>query len=166
MAHTHHHYWSLELSGIYRTLPPVHPQVCQAFTWINGQTECRQEQNLQWSFDKLKCLCTVAPILAYADFTRPFKLHTDACGSGLRTILYQTHNDGTDAVISYSSQNLTNARIHYSAHKLEFLTLKWAVIKKFHEYLYWSTFNVYTNNNPLIFIKDSKAGCHKSLMGG
>ena len=37
-------------------------------------------------------------------------------------------------------------------HKLEFLTLKWAVVKKFHEYLYGPTFNVYTNNNALTYV--------------
>ena len=36
--------------------------------------------------------------------------------------------------------------------KLEFLTLKLAVVEKFHEYLYGLTFNVYTNNNPLTYI--------------
>ena len=35
---------------------------------------------------------------------------------------------------------------------MEFLTLKWAVVEKFHEYLYGSTFNVYTDNNPLTYI--------------
>ena len=43
----------------------------------------------QQFFDDLKCLCTTATILAYADITRPFKLHTNACGSGLGTVLYQ-----------------------------------------------------------------------------
>ena len=32
------------------------------------------------------------------------------------------------------------------------LTLKWAVVKKFHEYLYGLTFDVYTDNNPLTYI--------------
>ena len=58
----------------------------------------------QQSFDKLKCLCTTVPILTYADFTRVFKLHTNACGSGLSAVLYQTHDDGTNAVISYTSK--------------------------------------------------------------
>ena len=50
-------------------------------------------------------LCTTAPILAYADFTKPFKLHTDA------------------------SRSLSKAESHYPAHKLEFPTLKWVVLK-------------------------------------
>ena len=43
----------------------------------------------------------MAPILAYADFSKPFKLHTDACDSGLGAVPYQTHEDGIDAVIAY-----------------------------------------------------------------
>ena len=92
------------------------------------------------------------PILAYADFTRPLKLHTDACRSGLGAVLYQTHDNGMDAVIANASRSLTKAESHYPAHKLEFLTLKWAVIEKFHEYLYGSAFDVYTDNNPLTYI--------------
>ena len=95
---------------------------------------------------------TTAPILAYADFTKPFKLHTDACDSGLRAVLYQTHEDGTDAVIACASRSLSKAESHYPAHKLEFLTLKWVVVEKFHEYLYGLTFDVYTDNNPLTYV--------------
>ena len=47
---------------------------------------------------------------------------------------------------------MSQAESHYPAHKLEFLTLKWAVVEKFHEYLYGSTFNVYTDNNPLTYV--------------
>ena len=67
------------------------------------------DDRCQWSFDDLKCLYTMAPILAYANFTRPFKLHTDACGSGLGTVLYQTHDDGMDAIIAYASRSLKKA---------------------------------------------------------
>ena len=60
----------------------------------------------------------MAPILAYADFTKPFNLHTDACGSSLEPVLYQTQEDGTDAVIAYASQSMSKAESHYPAHKL------------------------------------------------
>ena len=83
---------------------------------------------------------------------KPFKLHTNACGSGLGAVLYQTYDDGTNAIIAYANRSLVNAETHYPTHKVEFLALKWAVVKKFHEYLYGSTFDVYTNNNPLMDI--------------
>ena len=80
------------------------------------------------------------------------KLHTNACRSGLGAVLYQTHDDGMDAVIAYASGSLTKAKSHYPAHKLEFLTLKWAVVKKYYEYLYGMSFNIYTDNNPLTYV--------------
>ena len=55
-------------------------------------------------------------------------------------------------MIAYASRSLNKAESHYPAHKLEFLTLKWAVVEKFHEYLYGSTFDIYTNNNLLTYV--------------
>ena len=92
------------------------------------------------------------PILAYTNFSKPFKLHTDACGTVLGAVLYQTQEDSTKAVIAYASRSLSKAESHYPGHKLEFLALKWAVVKKFHEYLYGSTFDVNTDNNPLTYV--------------
>ena len=47
---------------------------------------------------------------------------------------------------------MSKAESHYPAHKLEFLTLKWAVVEKFHEYLYGMTFDVHMDNNPLTYV--------------
>ena len=95
---------------------------------------------------------SMAPILAYADFSKPFKLHTDACGTCLGAVFYQTQEDGTKAVIAYTSRSLNKAKSHYPAQKLEFLALKWAAVEKFPKYLYGSTFNIYTDNNPLTYM--------------
>ena len=38
------------------------------------------------------------------------------------------------------------------AHKLEYLALKWPVTEKFHDYLYGTSFEVYTDNNPLTYV--------------
>ena len=149
----------LGFTGYYHQFVPKFMQVAQPLHKLtSGEYAGKKKANIQWknrcqeAFDVLKRLCTTAPILAYADFIKPFKLHTDACGSGLGAALYQTCEDGTDDVIAYASESLSKAESHYPAHRLEFLTLKWAVVKKFHEYLYGLTFNVYTDNNPLTYI--------------
>ena len=94
----------------------------------------------------------MAPILVYTNFSKLFKLHTDASGMGLGAVLYQTREDGTDAVIANASRSLSKAESHYLAHQLEFLALKWAVVEKFHKYLYGSSFDVHMDNNLLTYV--------------
>ena len=96
-------------------------------------------------------MCTTTPILAYADFGKPFKLHTNACVSDLGAVLYQVQ-DGVEKVISYASRSLTKSETKYLVHNLEFLCLKWAITEQFHEYLCGNTFNIYTDNNPLTYV--------------
>ena len=67
------------------------------------------DSRCQEAFDDLKKLCTMAPILTYANLTKPFKLHTDACGTGLGAVLYQIQEDGTETVIAYASRSLNKA---------------------------------------------------------
>ena len=152
--------WSfLGFTGYYHRFIPKFAQVAHPLHELTlGENAGKKKTAIKWdsrcqqAFDDLKTLCTTAPILAYANFTKPFKLHTDACGTGLGAVLYQTWEDGTEAVIAYASRSLNKAESHYPAHKLEFLALKWAVVKKFHEYLYGSTFDMYTDNNPLTYV--------------
>ena len=145
--------------GYYHRFIPKFAQVAQPLHELtSGENVGKKKAAIKWdrrcqqAFDDLKKLCTTAPILACADFSKLFKLHTDACGTGLGAVLYQTREDGTKAVIAFASRSLSKAESHYPAHKLEFLTLKWVVVEKFHEYLYGSTFNVYTDNNPLTYM--------------
>ena len=109
----------------------------------------------QKAFDTLKDLCTSTPILAYADYKKEFQLHTDACEKGLGGVLYQKDKNGLQRVIAYASRSLSHTERNYPAHKLEFLTLKWVVTDRFHEYLYGGKFDVFTDNNPLTYILTS-----------
>ena len=111
---------------------------------ILGENASRKCNPIKWdlecqtAFDQLKELCITTPILAYADFTKPFKLHTDASVLDLGAVLYQVHK-GMEKVISYASRSLTQSETKYPVHKLEFLCLKWAITEQFHEYLYGNT---------------------------
>ena len=149
----------LGFMGYYKLFIPKFVQVAQPLHELTSSKNIGKKKVAitwndwcQWLFDNLKHLCTTVPILAYADFTKPLKLHSHACGSGHWAVLYQTYDHGTNAVIAYASRSLTKADPHYPAHKLEFLTLKWTVVEKFHEDLYGSTFNTYTDNNSLTYV--------------
>ncbi len=114
----------------------------------------RWEEPQQHAFDTLiKCL-TSPPILTYANYSLPFELHTDASLQGLGAVLYQKQDDVL-RVVAYASRSLRKSERNYPAHKLEFLALKWAVVDKFHEYLYGNKFQVKTDNNPLTYVLTS-----------
>ena len=108
----------------------------------------------QTAFDSLKQSLCSAPVLAFADFQRPFILHTDASSSGLGAILYQEMN-GQERPIAFASRSLSPSEKNYPTHKQEFLALKWAISDKFRDYLLHSNFVVRTDNNPLTYILTS-----------
>ena len=112
------------------------------------------------AFDRLKAACLQAPILAFADFNKPFLLETDASGRGLGAVLSQKQADGRYHPIAYASRVMNETEQRYHANKQEFLALKWAVTGQFHEYLspYGKSRNefvVRTDNNPLTYIFSS-----------
>ena len=59
------------------------------------------------AFEHLKQLCSQTPILAYANYQKPFKLHSYTSENGLGAILYQKQDDDTECVIAYASRTLS-----------------------------------------------------------
>ena len=119
-------------------------------------TEFHWTQEHQESFDKLKHALTTAPVLIYPDFSKPFVVEIDASGKGLGAVLSQTGDDGKLHPVAFASRSLhpneQNMK-NYSSAKLELLGLKWAVTEKFRDYLLGSKFTVYTDNNPVAYVK-------------
>lgn len=113
--------------------------------------EWRWGPEQQQAFEELKRCLTSPPILALPDFELPFLLRTDASRQGLGAILYQ-QQDGHYRVIAYASRALSKAEQNYSAHRLEFLALKWAVTVKYHAYLCGKEFIIHTDHNPLTYL--------------
>ena len=122
-------------------------------------------QGFQWTgkhqeaFNLLKACLTSVPVLGYPDFNHPFELEMDASLQGLGTMLSQRDKTGTSHVIAFASRSLQPSEqlMHnYSSVKLELLVLKWAVTEKLRDYLLVSKFTVYTDNNPLAYVKESK----------
>ena len=78
----------------------------------------------------------------------------DASAEGLGATLYQ-QQDRTLCIIAYGSRTPSTFKRNYSAYKREFLALKWAIIDKFHDYLYGQKFTTITDGNPLTYLSTS-----------
>ena len=99
--------------------------------------------------------CITAPVLAFADFEKPFCLETDTSKDGLGAVLSQKQPDGKFHPMAYASCSLKGSEAKYHSSKLEFLALKWAVVNQFREYLQYRPFQVMTDNNPLTYVMSS-----------
>lgn len=114
----------------------------------------RWDQSCTEAFNKIIHCLTNAPVLAFADPNKPYVLHVDASFKGLGAVLYQAYPAGLRPV-AFASRKLSPSEHNYPIHQLEFLALKWAVVDKFHDYLYGANFTVRTDNNPLTYVLTS-----------
>ena len=104
------------------------------------------------AFKVLKQTCMTAPILAFADYTKPFLLEPNASKDGLGAVLSEKQAGRWYHPIAYGSSTITSHEKNNHSTKLEFLALKWAVMEHFKEYLPYQSFMVRTDNSLLIYI--------------
>lgn len=159
-------YYRRFVQGFAKVAAPLHQVVAQVEA---GQSRGKSRthalgqawtQECQQSFQLLKDCLTSTPVLAYADFTKPFVLEIDASHAGHGAVLAQDH-DRQRKPIAFASRGLRPAEknmSNYSSRKLELLALKWAVTNKFREYLLGTKFIVFTDNNLLSYLQTAKLG--------
>ena len=106
------------------------------------------------AFETLKEKLKNEPILTYPDFSKPFKIHTDASDYGIGAILIQEQN-GQEKVISYASRTLNKAETSYATTEKECLAIVWG-ITHFRPYIYGKPITVVTDHNPLKWLMEFK----------
>ena len=68
-------------------------------TLVSGDNANKKKATVDWTdecqkaFKELKDLCSTTPILAYANYKKPFQLQTDASEHGLGAVLYQKDDE-------------------------------------------------------------------------
>ena len=114
----------LDFSNYYWIFIPNYAHIAKPINQlVSGENASKKRSLVEWTaecqqdFEQLKLLCSQTPILAYVNYRKPFKLHTDASERGL----YQRQDDGTGCVIAYTSCTLSKWEKNYDAHKLELL---------------------------------------------
>ena len=144
------HYWQF-IKGFGHIAQPLHKH-------LSGGGVCKKSRRVTLTAEAkdalatLKKACLEAPVLAFADFNKPFLLETNTSKLGLGAVLSQKQTDGQYYLIAYASQLLNIHEHNYQSPKQEFLALKWVTAEQFQEYLLWKPFTVRTDNNQLIHI--------------
>ena len=148
------------LVGYYRHFIPRCSKIAEPINRTLKKTiPFKWTDEAQHAFEELKEKLTTAPILVRPDMNRPFKLHTDACKTGLGAVLTQDFpvpgkfkKDGSpvmqEKVISYASRSNHGAESNYGATQLEQLAVVWAV-DHYKHYLYGKPFFVITDHTAL-----------------
>ena len=117
----------------------------------------------QNSFEHLKAILSNRPVLAIAEFDKPFKVFTDASGTGIGAILAQEDEKGIDHPIMYYSSKLNKHQKNYSVIEKECLALV-SAIKQFQVYISnGRPIYVFTDQNPLVFLNRMKNRNQKLL---
>ena len=82
---------------------------------ISGENASQKIKPVQWeeehqkAFEQLKELSMKAPVLAYANYQKPFRVYTDASEQGLEAVLSQTQVNGKECAIAYASRSLNKS---------------------------------------------------------
>ncbi|KII68202.1 Transposon Tf2-9 polyprotein [Thelohanellus kitauei] len=106
------------------------------------------------AFMEIKTKLSEIPSLYHPDWKLPFILHCDASDKAIGAVISQK-NGQVEKPIAFYSRILNSAERQYSTLDKESLALV-SAIKKFKYYLYGKKFFVYTDHNPLKYLKSIK----------
>ena len=114
----------LGLTGYYRKFIPSYSQVALPLTELTKESVVfAWGPREQRAFDALKQALTQADVLAHADPSRQYLLHTDASGFAIAGVLSQVQADGTTRPVAYYSKKMSEAEKNYRVHDQELLAI-------------------------------------------
>ena len=160
-------YYRRFISGFAKIAAPLHALIggggkkTKKAKPVKSTSAAPLDWNSKWNskcdnaFSELKERLSTAPVVGYPDMTLPSILEIDASFNGLGAVLSQQQK-GKLVVLGYASRGLRDSEknmSNYSSMKLELLGLKWAVAEQFGDMLIGAKFVVYTDNNPLSYVK-------------
>jgi len=149
----------LGLTGYVRMFVRHYSELAAPLEAIKYHKTITWNDNLLEHFLALKKAVSLAPFLAYPDFSRPFYVQTDGSNFGCGAVLYQPkpgYDEITsDNIVALASKQFTDSQRNYSAYKKELFGIVYA-LRQFHSYLAFRTDNhLFTDHKPLTFMFSS-----------
>ncbi|XP_029176870.1 uncharacterized protein K02A2.6-like [Nylanderia fulva] len=109
------------------------------------------------AFNKVKVEFGSDKVLVAFNPKLPLVLAVDASPYGVGAVLSHRYPDGTERVIQYASNSLTETQKKYAQIDKEAFAIVFE-IKKFHQFLCGNRFTLLTDNKPLVQILNPKKG--------
>jgi hypothetical protein len=122
------------------TVSPLTNLLSTKAQWVWGPEQ-------QSAFDAVKQALMQPPVLALPDFSKPFEVVCDACGTGLGAVLLQEGRP-----VAFESRKLSPAEQNYSTTEQELLAVVHA-LRTWRCYLEGSEFTVVTDHHPNTFLQ-------------
>lgn len=136
----------LGLTGYYRRFVRGYGRICKPLFDILKKDSFIWGEPQLIAFETLKRAMTTCPVLALPDFSKPFILETDACGTGLGAVLMQGNRP-----IAYYSKTLGLRAAAQSIYEKEAMAILEA-LKKWRHYLLGNQLVIKTDQRSLKFI--------------
>lgn len=120
-----------------------------------------KRKTIEWNDQAEKAFVTIKdrlsnpPILAMCDYTKPFKIYTDASDVAGAAVLVQSFDEQGERPICYYSFKFTATQQKYSATERECLAVI-ATIEKFRPYIEGSKFEIVTDHSALQWLMSTK----------
>lgn len=111
------------------------------------------------SFNTLRKCFLEAPLLAYPDFSKEFKVTVDASHMACGAVLSQEHDDG-DRPILFLSRTFKKGEANKPIIEKELLAIHFA-LQSLRPYLYGTKFTVFSDHKPLIYLYKLKSPSSK-----
>ena len=135
---------------------------------LTDLTSKKMPNVLVWGEAQERAFCTLKERLSDAQVLRipllgvPFVLHTDASQTCVGASLGQIDASGVENPLAFISQKLTPTQISWAVIEKEAYAIVWA-LEKFRDLVLGYPITVYSDHNPLQYIKDSATKSAKLL---
>ena len=138
----------LGMTSYYRKYVPDFSKIARPLNLLTKKNaKFRWSSEAQLAFEKLKEALLRAPILAFPDIRKPFKLYTDASQYALGAVLTQEH-EGQDRVIQFISHQFSEQRLKWPTIEREAFAIIYS-LDKLRPIIIGTDITVFTDHKPL-----------------